>query len=263
MNSKWLKIMLLVLVCFVVFCVITILTRLYTVDDLQINYIGALLGTVITAVVTGLLLSGQSAAEEVKERNVKVFEKKSVIFAEYIDAAWKAWEDYTVSTAEFQQLVSDYYKKLMLFMSATSAKIIGEQLKIVGYFAGEESLTDKNKSELQTALIAIINTLSDEISLGGHIDESLFIELGKDIEASRSRRGNTSFKMLGIKPGTELVLKSDPTVKCVTVDEKNKVEYQEETLTIGALACRILERSANGFAEFMLNGKTLFELRGK
>jgi hypothetical protein len=67
---------------------------------------GALLGTVITAVVTVLLLSGQSAAEEVKERNVKVFEKKSEIFQKYIDIVWDIWEDHTVTSEEYLQLTS-------------------------------------------------------------------------------------------------------------------------------------------------------------
>ena len=127
-------------------------------------------------------------------------------------------------------------------------------------------LLNESEKKLQTALINIINTLSDEISLGGHIDESLFIELGKEAKEAeaRSRRSNTSFKMLGIKLNTELVLKAKPNIKCWTADERNQVKDENgEILSISALASRELERSANGFSEFMLDGKTLYEMRGK
>ena len=213
-----------------------------------------------------MLLQGQTRAQEVKERNVKVFEKKSAIFSEYIDAIWDAWEDRKVTDIEFRNLMGDYYKKLMLYMNASSAKIIGEQLKIIGSFAGNEYPTEPEQKMLQTAFINILNTLSDEISLGGHIDENLFIQLGKDAKdaEARSRRSNTSFKMLGIKRNTELVLKAKPNIKCWTTDEKNQVKDENgEELSISALASRELERSANGFLEFMLDGKTLSDMRGK
>lgn len=94
----------------------------------------------------------------------------------------------------------------------------------------------------------------------------MFIELGNEAKQAeaRSRRSNTSFKMLGIKLNTELVLKAKPYIKCWTIDEKNQVKDENGVvLSISALASRELERSANGFSEFLLNGKTLYELRGK
>ena len=260
------KSLIIAIFCLIGFCVISVVFNVFSLTALPSSFVGAALGAVITGVVTVILLDGQSKAEEVKERNVKVFEKKSVIFSEYIDIVWDAWEDRKVTDTEFQKLIGDYYKKLMLYMSAASAKIIGEQLKAIGPFAGNEDPSDLDRKKLQTALIIIINTLSDEISLGGHIDESLFIELGKEAKEAevRSRRSNTSFKMLGIKLNTELVLKAKPNIKCWTTDEKNQVKDENgEILSISALASRELERAANGFSEFMFNGKTLYEMRGK
>jgi len=252
--------------CLLGFCAIAVLFNVFTISDLPASFVGAALGAVITGVVTVILLDGQSKAEEIKERNVKVFEKKSAIFSEYIDTAWDTWDDRKVSDKEFQKLIGDYYKKLMLYMCATSAKIIGEQLKEIGKFAGNDDLSEKEQKILQTALINIINTLSDEISLGGHIDPDLFVELGNEAKEAevRSRRTNTSFKLLGIKLNTELVLKTKPNIKCWTTDEKNQVKDEfGEVMSISALASRELDRSANGFNEFTYNGKTLFELRGK
>ena len=252
--------------CLIGFCAIAVIFNVFSIGDLPASFVGAALGAVITGVVTVILLDGQSKAEEIKERNVKVFEKKSAIFSEYIDIVWDTWDDRRVSDKEFQKLIGDYYKKLMLYMCASSAEIIGGQLKAIGEFAGNDDLSEKDQETLQKALINIINTLSDEISLGGHIDPNLFVELGKEVKEAeaRSRRSNTSFKMLGINKNTELILKAKPNIKCWTIDEKNQVKDENgEEMSISALASRELERSANGFSEFMLNGKTLFELRGK
>ena len=49
-------------------------------ESLPSQFYGALVGTVITAIITILLLQGQTQTEENKERNVKVFEKKSEVF---------------------------------------------------------------------------------------------------------------------------------------------------------------------------------------
>ena len=89
-------------------------------------------------------------------------------------------------------------------------------------------------------------------------------EIGEEVEV-RSRRSNNSFKTLGIKPNTKLILKTKTEIICIctTTDEKNKVKDENgKELTISALASRELGRAANGFLEFMLeDGTTLDELR--
>ena len=265
-NIKNFIIVLLAVVCIIAFFVFAGVTNAISIPEIPSSFLGAAAGAAITAVVTLLLLQGQTRAEEVKERNVKVFEKKSAIFSEYIDDVWNTWEDHKVTDKEFQKLMGNYYKKLMLYMNTKSAKTIGIQLHEIGKIAGNDDPSQEEQKKLQRALIEIVNTLSDEISLGGHIDEDLFKELGKEAKEAeiRSRRSNTSFKMLGIKVNTELVLKVKPEIKCWTTDDKNQVKDENgETMSISALASRELERSANGFSEFMLNGKTLYEMRGK
>ena len=165
MKSKWIRLLCLVLVCFMAFCMVAIITRIYTVSDLQLNFMWALLGTVITAVVTVLLLSGKSAAEEVKERNVNVFEKKSEIFQNYIDIVWDIWEDHAVTSEEYLKLTSMYYKQLMLYLNKKSLEVIGEELSKIGSLIDDDNKSNK-EDQLQNSLIKIINVLSDEISLG-------------------------------------------------------------------------------------------------
>lgn len=48
------------------------------------QFFGALLGVVITAIITVLLLQGQTQSEESKEKNLKVFLKKQEVFFEFL-----------------------------------------------------------------------------------------------------------------------------------------------------------------------------------
>jgi len=80
MNMKYGKIIIgiICLACIFIFCFIAIAGKIFTLKELPLNFMSAFMGAIVTAVITLILLSGQSSAEESKERNVKVFEKKSI-----------------------------------------------------------------------------------------------------------------------------------------------------------------------------------------
>jgi hypothetical protein len=263
MNSKWIRVILIAVLCIVVFCFIATTSQIITIGELPANFVAVFLEAAVTAVITVVLLTGQSSAEEVKERNVKVFEKKSEIFQDYINIVWDIWQDHTVDSEEYLKLTSKYYKELMLYLNKKSTENIGRQLQKIGGLIGAEN-QEKNKSILQGCLIEIINTLSDEISLGGHVDMEIFKDLDIKMEDARTRSQRTTFKMLGIKKGTELVCKTDASITCITKDETNKVLFHDEIRSISNVAMELNNgKAANGFDWFMLDGKTLWEIRKK
>ena len=149
-----------------VFCGIAVLFKVFSIEALPASFVGAALGAIITGVVTTILLKAQSQAEEIKERNSKVFEQKSAIFQEYIKNTWEIWENHRVSAEEFQRLTSDYYSKLMIYLQDDSIIKISDCLSIIGDYIDKE---DVNLEILRENVINIINILSDEIDLGGHI----------------------------------------------------------------------------------------------
>lgn len=75
------------------------------------------------------------------------------------------------------------------------------------------------------------------------------------------RRQNTTFKMLGINIGTELVYKKDETKKVKTVDEINNVEYEGEIFNISNLSDKFTGYRTSGFDYFKYNGKILNDIR--
>jgi hypothetical protein len=80
---------------FLVFIGVSIATKLFDGADLPVQISGALFDAVITALMTYFLLAGQIGHEEVKERNVKVFEEKSARFNKFIDKLWSVWDDHS------------------------------------------------------------------------------------------------------------------------------------------------------------------------
>jgi len=81
------------IVGFVVFIGIAIITNLFSSGDLPVQIAGALLEAVVTAFITYFLLTGQTTQEEIKERQVKVFEKKQEIYHSFLEELKKIIQD--------------------------------------------------------------------------------------------------------------------------------------------------------------------------
>jgi gas vesicle protein len=160
----------------IVFCSVAVLFKVFSLEELPASFIGAALGAIITGVVTTILLKAQSQAEEIKERNAKVFEQKSVIFQKYIKNVWKIWEDHKVTAEEFQRLTSDYYSNLMIYLCDDSINKISDCLSNISDCIDKE---DVNHEVLRENVINIINILSSEIKLGGGIN----IEKVKELDS--------------------------------------------------------------------------------
>jgi hypothetical protein len=141
------------------------------------SFIGAAMGAVITGVITGVLLDGQARVEEDKEKNLQIFKIKSEIFQKYIDLVWEIWNDQKITNEEYKKLLSDYYRYLMIYLEKTKLKTIGDCLTDMGNCLEKESFDDYKS--LRKNIIIIINTLSNELKLGGNINEETIEEHDK------------------------------------------------------------------------------------
>lgn len=64
----------------------SVIFRVFDVEILPSQFFGALIGVVITAIITVFLLQGQTANEEKRERSIKVFEKKQDVYHEFLES---------------------------------------------------------------------------------------------------------------------------------------------------------------------------------
>jgi hypothetical protein len=161
---------------FIVFIGIAILTKLFNEAELPVQISGALLEAVVTAILTYFLLSGQTSHEELKERNVKVFETKSQKFNEFIDKIWKVWEDHSIDLDELNELTKSVSQDILPFTKSETVELILSRLIEIAQHANpyRTDSEDKNVTELiQKNIFDIINALSKEIGLGGEINETI------------------------------------------------------------------------------------------
>ena len=142
------------------------------------NINNSAIGAIFTAIITVFLLLGQTETEEDKERNVKVFEKKSELFNNFIEELWKVWEDRNITLEELSHLLKLVSKDIIPYTKPESAKSILNSLNAIASEVNTQENTT-NKKHMQNHLYAIINTLSEEIGLGGAIHQDIAAEMDK------------------------------------------------------------------------------------
>jgi len=155
-------------------CIVSIIFRVNSPDDFPVNYSGAVLSSLIGALITLVLLRGQTDIEEKKGKDIKILEKKAEVFQDYIKDVWKTWEDQKITLEEFQNLTSKYYQNLMIYLKDKELKYIGDNLSTMGRNIGNDNYDAIGV--LQVSIKNIINKLSDELELGGNVNIDIMEE---------------------------------------------------------------------------------------
>lgn len=149
--------------------VFAILPKIFSAQDMLFQTIAVVLSVVFTAVVTNQLLTGQSSNEELRERNIKVYENKISVYAEFVSKMWSIMDDGKVDPEEIIALRSEIFNKLIFYLDDSQIKAIYEELKTLEpdsgtdkYVAVFENITkvlrssiletkqDRSKAEIQT-----------------------------------------------------------------------------------------------------------------
>lgn len=115
-----------VFVIVMVFVAIASYKYLSSDNEVGPNLITAFVGVVISALVTLVLLKGQTKDEEEKERNLNLYKAKLKVYSDYVSEMYAALSDNHVTSEELTDL------RTKLFSS-------------IGFYAGENALVDINK----------------------------------------------------------------------------------------------------------------------
>ncbi|MDR1719858.1 MAG: hypothetical protein LBR67_07065 [Dysgonamonadaceae bacterium] len=157
---------------FILFIGIALMMRLFIGSDLPVQISGTLLDAVVAALITYFLLAGQTSHEEVKERNVKVFEEKSARFNTFIDKLWTVWDDHSVDLEELNDLIKVVSQDIILYAKPETVNKILSCLIEIAEQANPFASDNQNKEVtklIQNNIFTIINELAKEIGLGGEI----------------------------------------------------------------------------------------------
>ena len=85
-------------------CVIAVAFRLFSEADLWYQMFSAILGVIITVIITNLLLNSQSRSDIERERDSEVFREKLRIYQEFLQALYDVLREEAVTPEEVMRL---------------------------------------------------------------------------------------------------------------------------------------------------------------
>ena len=159
-NKRWLIVIIGVIICAAVFLWSTLLYKVFSANDIKSEITGTLLGTIISAIVTVLLLQGQTEIEEGKDISLNVFGKKQEVYHKFIEELESITKDGKINipsednpdkTDELQHLIYQLGLVQMHAKKETAEKItqsVGDLLSTISLMQNK----DKKKNELYSQL---------------------------------------------------------------------------------------------------------------
>ena len=133
-NKKILSFNIFILIFTVFFISAAIIFKMFEIETLPSQIFCALISVFITAIITALLLKGQTEGNEKRERSVKVFEKKQEIYHEFLEKFQKIIQsgDITIGTKREDGTVdytTDYLKDLIFQLAFIQMHTSAENTK--------------------------------------------------------------------------------------------------------------------------------------
>lgn len=146
------------------FVATSVLFRIYNVEILPSQFYGALIGVVITAIITVLLLQGQSAQEMKRDKDVKIFEQKIRVYSEFTERMWGMFDDEEIKVEELRELRAICFRKLVFYLDKKQLEDIAQE--IPKFSSSIESA--KRAAESLTRILQdnLHNQISEESSKG-------------------------------------------------------------------------------------------------
>lgn len=201
---------------------VAVLFRIYSISDVWIQMFAAMIGAIITMIITFLLLRGQTSSEEEKDRNSKVFEERLRIYQEFLHKLCDVVKDLKIEPEDEVELEFQV-AYIAMHTSPQSISDISAQVKdiIVAIKKG-----DSNSNEMLKQLFAIADTFSKEL-------------YGKEKDVSDDKKDSENYKNNAIE-----------NFKSIIVAQKNVTLYER--------AIRLQEKiEANGSKQWIWKETTL------
>ncbi|MDR2223431.1 MAG: hypothetical protein LBE34_11945 [Flavobacteriaceae bacterium] len=202
-KPNWLRIG--ILSSTALFLVVAVAFEIFELSSLPAQFFGTLLGVVITAIITVLLLQGQTKSEESRERHLLVFEKKQEVFFQFLSQLNTILQREALSTTLSQSKklekevnnLQDLIFEFGYLQMHTSAETFDKVLGHVGNLMTESMLVKTAESQSAEAVkkyylvltndfFAIVSLLKHELynEFSPHVDKA---KLDKIIKLSFER----------------------------------------------------------------------------
>lgn len=140
------KIITITAVLVVLACFFAIYLRLFTEKELWYEMFAAVLGVIITAIITMILLRGQSDNDVERERAAKIFEEKLKIYQDYLHTLCDVIKDHSLSDEEKIRLEFQTSYVAMHCNSKYIATVSNAVKELIEYCCPDEDSENKNRN---------------------------------------------------------------------------------------------------------------------
>ena len=104
-NTTFVAILFVCILLLAIFVAIATRSGAWPGTDASSQILSALAGAIVAAIITLFLLLGQTASEEMKERNAKIFEEKLRIYQEFLRKLCDVVKDQKITSEEEIELL--------------------------------------------------------------------------------------------------------------------------------------------------------------
>ena len=158
-NSLFLVLLLGSILLLLIFICVATFSGAWPGSDVSAQILSALAGAVVTAMITLFLLLGQTANEEKRDKNAKIFEEKLRIYNEFLQKLCSVVSDMSIDKKEEIELEFQV-AQIAMHTSAESINKISEQVSTI--IRGIKNGENKN-GEMLTELFEIADTFYEEL----------------------------------------------------------------------------------------------------
>ncbi len=170
-----------------------VLFRIFDVEILPSQFYGALIGVVITAIITVFLLKGQSESEMKRDKDVKIFEQKIRVYSEFTEKMWAMLDDGTVTDEELKDLRTICFRRLVFYLNSDQIKEIYEQINSIDF---------ENDDTAMKAVGDITHILQNSLNTDKNVKSGDLIKLFNSFEKKKFTEKEEKEEVVSIAENT-------------------------------------------------------------
>jgi len=118
-----------------------------------VAFISAVIGVLLTAFAISVQLSQQSEVEAQKDKDIKIFEQKIRVYAEFTEKMWEMFDGNEITDDDLKELRKICFRKLVFYLNSQQIRQITEQIN---------SIRDKSKGAAGTITNILQNSLKPD-----------------------------------------------------------------------------------------------------
>ena len=194
-DSKFVQYVLKIIGCMVLVMICAIIV--FTYQDFPARLMAAILGVVITATITVVLLNGQTKKEQTTKRDSKVFEEKLKIYQKFLETLYNAVKNGVLTESEKLELQYQTSLVAMLCAPKNIQRLSEAVKKVIMSVCERDAKSSPNKNILLQTLFEVVQALRKDLNPDG-TKEFLF---SKEIKEETVKNFNDAYNIA--KEGNE------------------------------------------------------------